>query len=357
MRLKSFYAKTMTEAMQMVRDTLGDDAVIVASREERDGNIHVTAAVEPSFEIAGAAEKGLAAAGDDWLQYDDEDEESAVAEELTEAMLRHGVAEDVMDNIISCATVVGLEEPDHALTSSLEHLFDFKPLSERAIKRPQMVIGMPGSGKTLGVAKMAARGAMNGLNVGVISCDTIRAGGVEQLKAFTDLLHIKLHRADDPKMLADALQACAGMDQILIDTPGVNPFDKSDLRMLAKLAGIADMQLHMVMQAGGDTEESTEIARVFSTLGARSILPTRLDIARRYGGLLGAAHHGKLSFADASNTPKVADGLSAMTPRRLARMLMPRAFKLNQSQSGTQNSSRGGNTSRSTASTSPTRRH
>ena len=37
MRLKSFYAKTLTEAMHMIRETLGEDAVIVATREENGG--------------------------------------------------------------------------------------------------------------------------------------------------------------------------------------------------------------------------------------------------------------------------------------------------------------------------------
>ena len=41
------------------------------------------------------------------------------------------------------------------------------------------------------------------------------------------------------------------------------------------------------------------------------------------GGLLGAAHHGGLIFSDASNTPKVAEGLISLTPRRLAHLIMP----------------------------------
>ena len=45
MRLKSFTAKTMKEAMQMVRDELGENAVIVATREE-SGGVRVTAALE-----------------------------------------------------------------------------------------------------------------------------------------------------------------------------------------------------------------------------------------------------------------------------------------------------------------------
>lgn len=321
MRLKSFYATTMTEAMQMVRENLGDDAVIVATQEERNGAVHVTAAVEPHFELSRDG------ASSDWLQYDDEDEESAVAEELTEALLRHAATEDVIDNIVSCATVVGLDQPAEAMVAAIEHLFNFTPLPKRKVKAAQMLVGAPGAGKTISLAKMAARGAMDDLKIAVVSCDTIRAGGVEQLAAFTKLLNVPLKRAENHSDLKTILADLRGYDQVLIDTPGVNPFNKDDVRMLARLMGVADIQAHLVLPAGTDTEESSEMARVFSTIGVESLIPSRLDIARRLGGVLSAAHHGSLHFADASNTPKVADGLFAMTPRDLSRMLMPRAFK------------------------------
>ena len=48
-------------------------------------------------------------------------------------------------------------------------------------------------------------------------------------------------------------------------------------------------------------------------------------VARRLGGLLSAAHQGGLSFADISDTAKVADGLTPLTATRLTRILMPRA--------------------------------
>jgi flagellar biosynthesis protein FlhF len=69
------------------------------------------------------------------------------------------------------------------------------------------------------------------------------------------------------------------------------------------------------------------MAQIFSAVGAGELLPTRIDIARRLGGILSAAHHGTMSFSDYSNTPKVAQGLSPMTPKALARFLMPGAYR------------------------------
>jgi flagellar biosynthesis protein FlhF len=335
MRLKSFYAKTMTEAMQMVRDTLGEDAVIVATRDEQGGKaVRVTAAIDPSdynddfvdpaFETHG---RNSASSAETWLQYDDEEEETAVAEAITDAMLRHAVPEDVMDQILSCVTVIGFDEPSVALVASIEHLFQFTPLPDKAQTKPMMFVGPPGSGKTLAVAKMAARGVMNGLKVGVISTDTVRAGGLEQLQSFTKLLNVNLQKAADSKELKEQIGRLRGCDQILIDTAGMNPFDTADVKVLARLIGAAECEPYLVLPGGIDAEESGEMARVFATIGAHTLIPSRVDITRRLGGLLSAAHHGGMSFAHASNTPKVADGFLSLNPKILSRLLMPSAFR------------------------------
>lgn len=331
MRLKSFYAKTMTEAMQMVRDTLGEDAIIVATREEKGGKaVRVTAAIDPAyvppaqapaFEIARSG----AADPNDWLQYDEEEEESAIAEEITEAMLRHSVPDDIMDQVLSCATIVGLEQPSIALIAAIEHLFNFRPLPQKAGKKPLMLLGPPGAGKTLTVAKAATRGVMNGLKVGVISTDTVRAGGVEQLAAFTKLLRIDLKKASGPQELAETLRGMNGYDQIIIDTPGFNPFDKDDIKTAARLIAATEVEPYMVLPAGLDADESGEMARIFSAIGVHTLIATRIDIARRLGGILSAAHHGGMSFAELSNTSKVADGLTPLDPQTLSALLMPKA--------------------------------
>lgn len=325
MRLKTFTANTMTEAMQMVRKALGEEAIIVATKEEPGGKtVRVTAAVEPAFEIGprGVREK------EDWLQYDREDEIGAVAEKLTEAMLRHAVPDEITDQVVSCATVMGLEEPGIALIASIEHLFSFKPLPIAALKKPVMLVGPPGSGKTLAVAKMAARGTMNGLKIGVISTDTVRAGGVEQLEAFTRLLEIPLLKARNPaelKALTDKLSE--EKDQVVVDTSGLNPFNLDDVKVLAKLIVTVQARPILALPGGIDADESGEMARVFATIGVTEVLPTRIDIARRLGGILAAAHHGSLSLSDYSHTPMVSQGLAPLSPKTLSRLLMPSAYR------------------------------
>lgn len=324
MRLKSFTAKTLREAMQMVRDTLGDEAIIVATREDKNvvggSMVHITAAVEKN----DYADDNFDTPSENWL-YEDDDNESMVIEEVTETMLRHAVPEEILDQVISCAAVLGIDEPRLAMLSAIESIFKFSPLPNEPTSAPIIMVGPPGSGKTLAAAKLAARSSMNGLEVAVITTDAERAGGFEQLEAFTKLMNIDLRVAKTPTALKEILLEIKNVDQIIIDTAGTNPFDTDSIKHLARLIGAAEMDPVLVLPASTNADEAGEIAQIFATIGAQRLLPTRVDVARRLGSLLAAAYQGGLSFTEVSATAKVADGLSQLTSKRLTQLLMPRA--------------------------------
>lgn len=325
MRLKSFTANSMKDAMQMIRDTLGENAIIVATREENGGKtVRVTAAIDKDTEATMPRPLAEEVAYDDW-QYQDDDDAATVVEEVTDVMLRHAVPEDVLDNVIAAVNVMGLDDSRNALYAALQNLFEFKPLPTKSYGKPLILVGPPGAGKTLAAAKVAARGALAGLKMAVITTDTIRAGGVEQLEAFTRLMKIELKKASTPQDVKARLAEIRGADQIIIDTAGVNPFDPESVKLLARLIHASEGDPVLVIPAGMDADESGEIARVFATIGAKTMIPTRVDVARRLGSLLSAAHQGGLSFAEVSNTAKVADGLSPLSAKRLTQLLMPRA--------------------------------
>jgi len=332
MRLKTFYAKTMTEAMHMVRDALGEDAVIIATREENGGkSVRVTAAIDQDYSSKQGSDGFVSPAmrstyrnnRDDWLQYDDEEDcEGQIQEELIDILLRHVVPDDVMDNILSTASMTGANDAQAALTMALEHLFSFAPLPTQSSRKALMLVGPPGAGKTLATAKLATSAVMNDLNVTVITTDTVRAGGVEQLQAFTKLLGIQLHKAKTGQQLQMLLRDARGADLTIIDTAGTNPHDPDDMARLSQLIESGSIEPIMAMTAGTDADESAEIARSFALLGVERMMCTRLDIARRLGGLLSAAQKAGMSFTNASHAPKVTHSLFAMTAGKLAAFLI-----------------------------------
>jgi flagellar biosynthesis protein FlhF len=108
---------------------------------------------------------------------------------------------------------------------------------------------------------------------------------------------------------------------VLIDAPGTDPFDPSQRDEIAGLAATADAQTALVLPAGLDACESAELAEAFAEAGATLLVATRLDLARRFGGVLAAAAGGKLTMTEAGTGPGAADGLATLTPALLAQRL------------------------------------
>ena len=317
MRLKTFYAKSMTQAMRQVKEALGEDAIIVATRDEPGGSVRITAVVEQETQGKPVMKAKASKAVESLI-----DDEDGVAESLTALLFAHRVPSSISEKIISAASSIGLENDETALRSALAAVYKFAPLPLKRHSRPLVLVGPPGAGKTLTAAKLAARATMNGLKASIITTDTARAGGVEQLQAFMKILSIDLKTAEDAKSLKHQLAKSLDADQIIVDTGGLNPFDPHEMRELALILKTDEVDAILVLPAGGDAEESAEIAMTFGVLGVKKLLPTRLDFARRLGGLLTAADRAGMEFSDASHTPNVARGLLQLSPAHLADFLL-----------------------------------
>ncbi|BAI73819.1 flagellar biosynthesis protein (plasmid) [Azospirillum sp. B510] len=322
MRLKSFHAKTMSDAMRMVRQSLGDDAIIVATREEEGGGVRVTAAVEEDDLPPAPANGGRGARGKAPVK--PIEPEIDVGDVVADALQRHGVPAALAEQLIDAASGLDTDDPRLALGSALDSFFTFNPLPDgRSPVKPLALVGPPGSGKTLVAAKLAARAVFRKCSVGVITTDTVRAGGVDQLAAFTRLMKLKLATVEDPDALAGAFEVHRRTDLVLVDTAGRNPFDADDMQDLRTMLAAGEVEPVLVLPAGLDALEAADMALAFKAVGVRRMLVTRLDMARRLGSVLAIAARARLSFCDASISSKVAEGLTALNPLALARMMIP----------------------------------
>jgi flagellar biosynthesis GTPase FlhF len=58
MRMKTFSAPSMSQALKVVEEQMGKDAIILSSKENtKDGIVHVTAGLDPDFISAASALK------------------------------------------------------------------------------------------------------------------------------------------------------------------------------------------------------------------------------------------------------------------------------------------------------------
>jgi flagellar biosynthesis protein FlhF len=310
MRLKTFSAKSMAEVMRQVRAEMGEDAIIVATRKSESGAVRVTAAVDsrPAAEQAAEADIGHAR------------EENA--EFLRRALDYHGVPTKVAVKLLDHVRAHEVEDPTLALAAAVDATFRFAPLHALDAGRPLALVGPHGAGKTVTAAKIATRIALKGRMANLVTLDTMRAGAVQQLASLGSVLGLTTATADTASRLTTVLGGFEARTLTVLDTPGVNPFDKAELGRLAGLIRAADAETVLVLPAGGDAREAAETAVAFTALRPTRIIVTRLDCARRFGGLIAAADSGKLAFTEAGTTAQIAHGLTALNPVGIARLLL-----------------------------------
>jgi flagellar biosynthesis protein FlhF len=305
----------MAEAMEKVRAELGEDAIIVSTQRGAGGQgVRITAAMENSEELEQDIQKALH--GPQVL--------SPTLKRVKDALDYHGVPDRLVEKLLTIARGLDDEGPVLACAAALDAAFTFDPIPD-ASPKPIMLAGPPGTGKSLTLAKLAARARLAGQRVRVVSADAVRAGAMDQLRAFMTILEIDLHKARGAASLEKILNSDDrdSFDLTLIDSPGLNPFSPPDMAFLKSLYDCTPMDMVLVQGAGGDPVECWDIARAFAEVGATRLLATRLDMTRRLGGILAAAEAGRMKFCDVTINPHVADGLCPISPISLARLILP----------------------------------
>ena len=314
MRLKTFSAPTMNEALREVREALGEDAIIVSTQRMNNGaGVRVTAALEASKDVIPLPNVLNLRAP------------PPLDEVIGTALEAHGTPKRVADRLLHAVRDAGDTAPPMALAGALAVAFGFAPMPEAGADTPVALVGPPGAGKTITIAKLAARAALADRPVKVVTTDGFRAGGVDQLVAFIKLLEIDLHKALSIGELERVAKPDTPGELVLIDTAGVNPFNADEVKQLSALVSpfnAVSAEPVLTLAAGGDAVDAMEIGAVFSGIGADRMLITRLDAARRLGAILAAAEGGRLSFSNVSVSAHVARGFHVLEPGELARLLL-----------------------------------
>ncbi len=125
-----------------------------------------------------------------------------VTDRLSEALAANGVPGTLAEKILMASLSFDADDELTALSGALAAVFTFAPIPERGTARPIMFVGPPGAGKTMTIAKLAARAVMAKRPIRLITADTVRAGAVEQLAALARILGLRLHAVENVKQLA-----------------------------------------------------------------------------------------------------------------------------------------------------------
>ncbi|HTQ12290.1 MAG TPA: hypothetical protein VMH86_00335 [Rhizomicrobium sp.] len=338
MQLRTFVAGDMQQALAHMRREMGPNAIIVSSQRAREGGVLVRAALdepETDLETAVAAEQPEAIIADFETGYRDNlmrrlRESAPDAARGARAfgraelisLLREQRAPDSLGHALAeAAEKTGLTDMTLALASALDKRMQAEPIELSACPA-LLLVGPHGAGKTATAAKLAAHARLIGRAVALIATDPAGAGAIARLETFATHVGASFEVAETAEETARLVAASSAAGTLaIVDTAGFDPRDGKARAAFTALAQIADLEAIGVVSANGDSEETAEIVSALSLLGARRIVVTCLDTARRSGALVAAACE-ESSLAFVTRSPFVAGGLDTLTPLSLARLIV-----------------------------------
>jgi len=303
MKILKFEGATMREALGRVKAELGDQAVVVATRQIRKGLLG------SAYEISAA------------IDTDDAPPPSplprpgafrAASQPLTPApapLERRAPPPDV-DKLIapmraelrSLRAMIRAADNNRGTTELRGELAGLRKMVEnlgRTAKAETAVtevaratvlaapstaavvalVGPTGVGKTTTIAKIAARAALvDTRRVALITLDSYRVGGVDQIRTFAELIGVPLAVARHPAELADHVDSFAEYDLILVDTAGRSPRDASAIDELGRaLAEVAQLEVHLTLAASSSAAAIDDLHARYAALRPSRLLFTKLD--------------------------------------------------------------------------------
>lgn len=300
MSVRRFVGANSRDVMRQVRETLGEDALIVANRRT-EGGVEILAMAdeaidhfEPSPEPAPTetppppAQDPMQEMSERLLQ-EMQDMRALLANSQsshaasptsavstgTAARLRQllwnvGFSSELADELL-----VGMPEPLARLDGNSEAPLQWlrQQLMDRLCvlsDEPSFfdqtgivaLVGPTGVGKTTTTAKLAARFVMrHGTRpVALVTTDSFRIGAHEQLRIYARLLDTPMYALDAEQPIDDLLGRLQGKQWVIIDTVGMSQRDQRVIEQIAHLqGGRSRVRLVLLLNAASQPETLEEV--------------------------------------------------------------------------------------------------
>ncbi|VWM12165.1 flagellar biosynthesis protein FlhF [Burkholderia lata] len=308
------YAAKAAERTRLSADAAAAVADAVKSRIERIVNDTV---MQELGELRGMMEEQF-----DSLMWHDRQRRSAVHGALTKHLFAAGFSAQLVrmlvDNMPAGDGAQTFEQAaewaQSVLASNLPVLESEDALMERG--GVFALMGPTGVGKTTTTAKLAARCVMRfgASKVALLTTDSYRIGGHEQLRIFGKILGVPVHAVKDAGDLALALSELRNKHIVLIDTIGMSQRDRAVSDQIAMLHGAnAPVQRLLLLNATSHGDTLNEVVQAYRSAGEHPDLAgcilTKLDEATHLGGVLDTVIRYKLPIHYVSTGQKVPENL------------------------------------------------
>ncbi|WP_293004918.1 flagellar biosynthesis protein FlhF [Nitrosomonas sp.] len=216
-----------------------------------------------------------------------------------------------------------LKQAVSALVSNLHTVVNDEIIEKGGI---YALIGPTGVGKTTTTAKLAARCVIrHGADrVALLTTDSYRIGGHEQLRIYGRLLGIPVRTIKDTEDLQLTLSELRNKHMVLIDTVGMSQRDQMLAEQITMLSNCgADVKRLLILSAASNGKTLDEVVSAYQKSGIYGCIITKVDEAASLGVALDIVIRRKLVLHYVANGQKVPEDIHAANPR----YLLHRVFK------------------------------
>ena len=365
MIIKKFLAKSEKDAIEMAKNELGNNAIVMNIKKVKPkglaklfvrGKVEVTAALDetPLYSQEEAAkEKRPVEAGkfSETEKKTDAPDNSSLEERISmlqallekQMMQKEGMTEKVEKTLeIPVSEPKENVEPKEVPESKEEDEEDEKTKAYKELIYQQLVqnevdeeiaktkfiffLGSTGVGKTTTIAKIASKLKLEKhAKIALVTADTYRIAAVEQLKTYANILSVPLEVIYSPQELGDNLEKLKQYDVCLIDTAGRSHRSKEqmeDIRALLEQIPVNERQVYLVLNAGTKYSDLQKIASVYSVLTDFSLIFTKLDETSSAGIMLNMRVKTNCPLSYVTWGQNVPEDIGEMDPQRVAKKLL-----------------------------------
>ncbi|PMS22500.1 flagellar biosynthesis protein FlhF [Trinickia dabaoshanensis] len=261
------------------------------------------------------------------LAWGERQRRSPVNGEVTKALFSAGFSAQLVRMVVENMPEVehvdaGMDWVNQVLASNLPVLENEDALMERG--GVFALMGPTGVGKTTTTAKLAARCVMRfgASKVALLTTDSYRIGGHEQLRIFGKILGVSVHAVKDAADLQLALAELRNKHIVLIDTIGMSQRDRTVSDQIAMLCGAGQpVQRLLLLNATSHGDTLNEVVQAYRSAPGQPELAgcilTKLDEATNLGGVLDTVIRYKLPVHYVSTGQKVPENLYVATKKFL----------------------------------------
>ncbi len=367
--IKKVKAPTIKDAMKMVKEQFGENAVILQTRKVRGEGlfdllnpemVEITAMVDGNDKARNVSEKiymrtndkQVKSARQDYLAAEIKSELKDLKETVMNMaeqvryskfsmfpkMFRYlvddkGVEEEVAAEILHEITLMfsgqELQDKTKIETAFLKVISDYLKIDGEITlpkNRPKLIflIGPTGVGKTTTITKLATHPDFYGkYRVALVTIDTYRVAAAAQLKTFAALADLALEIVYNPAEYRAAIERFQNQDVILIDTAGRSPLHSEHVKNLkAFMEKSMPDEVHLVLSVSMRADNLLDAVKNYASLPVNRVIFSKLDETPRIGNILNVTRKIKFPISFLTNGQSIPNDILFADKRFIANSII-----------------------------------